>query len=118
MCYGGCDCHRCMGEPITPMTRKELMEQGGTDILMRDLTKAGQEIADLREKVAHLEKLIVIADNTGRMDPYWKTATPKDVLDAFEFQGAMTRVLLEETDERRETIKKLEAEILQLKGEI
>jgi len=118
MCYGGCDCHRCMGEPIAPMTRKELMDQGGTDILMRDLVKAGQEIADLREKVAQLLKLIFIADETGRMDPYWKTATPKDVLDAFQFQGAMTRVLLEETDEQHKTIKNLESEILQLRGEV
>ena len=86
--------------------------------VMRDLTNAGQENADLREKVAHLEKLIVIADNTGRMDPYWKTAKPEDVLDAFEFQGAMTRVLLEENDERWETIKKLQTEIIQLRGEI
>lgn len=54
---------------------------------------------DLRDQLAAAEQERAVIMENGKMHPFWQTATREEMLNALGFQGAMTNVLLKETDE-------------------
>lgn len=51
-----------------------------------------------------MKRRVLVADANTNVHPSWETASHKELLDAFKFQGAMTHVLLIETDQQRTRI--------------
>lgn len=66
--------------------------------------KLETELDAVKFDLIQMKRRVIVADANGNTHPSWETADHKELLSAFKFQGAMTKVLLDETDQRRERI--------------
>jgi len=63
-------------------------------------------------KLSQENRLLPIIDkNTGRIHESWYKSSREELLEALEWQGAITRVLLEYEEKDRSYIKELEAKV-------
>jgi hypothetical protein len=72
-----------------------------------EIAKLKTELDQVKFELMQMKRRVLVADANTNVHPSWETAPHKEILDAFKFQGAMTHVLLIETDQQRERIKLL-----------
>ena len=63
-----------------------------------------RELDQVKFELMQMKRRVLVADANTNVHPSWETAPHKEILDAFKFQGAMTHVLLIETDQQRTRI--------------
>lgn len=69
-----------------------------------EIAKLKTELDQVKFELMQMKRRVLVADTNGTVHPSWETAPHKELLDSFKFQGGMTHVLLDETDQQRERI--------------
>ena len=76
----------------------------GENILLEEIAKLKTELDRVKFELFQMTRRNTVADANGNVHPSWETAPHKELLDSFKFQGAMTKVLLDETNQQQERI--------------
>jgi len=79
-------------------------QTGALAALDGEVGKLKTELDVTKFELMQMKRRVLVADANTNVHPSWETAPHKEILDAFKFQGAMTHVLLIETDQQRTRI--------------
>jgi len=79
-------------------------QTGALAALDGEVGKLKTELDVTKFELMQMKRRVLVADANTNVHPSWETAPHKEILDAFKFQGAMTHVLLIETDQQRQRI--------------
>jgi hypothetical protein len=81
---------------------------------LEDIQRLRTELDQVKFDLIQMKRRVNVADTNGNVHPSWETASHKELLDSFKFQGGMTQVLLLETDQQRERIDLLKIAIREM----
>ena len=65
------------------------------------VVKLKTELDATKFDLIQMKRRVLVADSYTNVHPSWETASHEELLKAFKFQGGMTKVLLDETDQQR-----------------